>query len=112
MFGDIEDGMCNVFVGCPLASLAYARAINSPFDFAGTRVEIRDAYLFGAPVVGNQDCSLGESRLFVGVRGCGRVYILADSVPWVCVLAFNARMRGSGRGCKTLWRVTHVCFLG
>lgn len=46
--------------GCSLASLVYSRAINSPEDFSGTGIDIRDAYLFAAPPVGNRDCLLGE----------------------------------------------------
>lgn len=37
-------------LGCALATLAYTRAISTPSDFAGYPIEIRDAYLFAAPV--------------------------------------------------------------
>lgn len=37
-------------LGCALATLAYTRAISTPSDFAGYPIELRDAYLFAAPV--------------------------------------------------------------
>ncbi|KAF8322358.1 Alpha/Beta hydrolase protein [Cantharellus anzutake] len=63
-----EGGKVNVWftghsLGCGLASLAYARAINSPGDFEGSPVLIRDAYLFAAPVCGDRATSLAFNTL-------------------------------------------------
>lgn len=41
-------------LGCALATLAYTRAISTPSDFAGYPIEIRDAYLFAAPVAADR----------------------------------------------------------
>ncbi|KAF8309378.1 Alpha/Beta hydrolase protein [Cantharellus anzutake] len=44
-------------LGCALAGLAYTRSISSSEDFAGSPIVVRDAYVFGAPVIGNRPTS-------------------------------------------------------
>ncbi|KAF8309377.1 Alpha/Beta hydrolase protein [Cantharellus anzutake] len=66
-------------LGCALSGLAYTRAINNfSEDFGDAPIVIRDAYTFGAPVVGNRPTSQ----------------------------RFNVVIRGQ-RDVKTLWRVTN-----
>ncbi|KAF8309375.1 Alpha/Beta hydrolase protein [Cantharellus anzutake] len=66
-------------LGCALAGLAYTRAINNfAEDFGNAPIVIRDAYVFGSPVVGNR---------FTSQR-------------------FNQVIKGQ-KEIKTLWRVTN-----
>jgi len=80
---DLEsDSKINVWftghsLGCALATLAYARSINSD-DFANTPILIRDAYIFAAPVTMDR---IGSDR-------------------------FNQLISGS-RYVQTLWRATN-----
>ncbi|KAF8334723.1 uncharacterized protein EI90DRAFT_457582 [Cantharellus anzutake] len=66
-------------LGCALATLVYARALNSPSDFEGSPIIIRDAYLFAAPVCGDRETSL----------------------------RFNQIIKQPGEHLKTMWRVTN-----
>lgn len=45
-------------LGCALATLAYTRAVNTPSDFAGYPISLRDAYLFAAPVTADRPSAI------------------------------------------------------
>ena len=65
-------------VGCALAGLGYTRSTH-PEEFDGTRIRIRDAYIFAAPILGDR---LTTER-------------------------FNALMN-EGEHVKTVWRITNA----
>jgi len=66
-------------LGCALASLVYARAIDHPSDLGDSPIVIRDAYLFAAPVCGSRQSAV----------------------------KFNDIMN-EGPRLKTMWRVTNA----
>ncbi|KAF8315618.1 alpha/beta-hydrolase [Clavulina sp. PMI_390] len=58
-----QGGKINVWftghsLGCALATLAYARAISTPSDWAGYPIELRDCYIFAAPVSANRESAV------------------------------------------------------
>ncbi|GJJ13132.1 hypothetical protein Clacol_007382 [Clathrus columnatus] len=75
---DINVWMTGHSLGCALASLVYARQINESREL-GSNVTVRDAYLFGAPIL----CDV-------------------DSVN-----AFNNRMNHDYDHPRTMWRITN-----
>lgn len=80
-----KEGKINVWftghsLGCALASLAYARAFNTPSDFAGYPITLRDCYIFAAPVAADRASAIkfnedlakdGHVRTMWRVRNAG-----------------------------------------
>ncbi|KAF8312042.1 uncharacterized protein EI90DRAFT_3137774 [Cantharellus anzutake] len=76
-------------LGCALAGLAYTRAINNFVeDFGNAPIVIRDAYVFGSPVVGNRSTSQRFNQVIKGqkeIKTLWRVTNHDDLVATGCV---------------------------
>ena len=64
----------------------------------GTRSDLRDAYLFAAPIVSDRDSVEGDhTRFAANIRGSDR---------FLLPTAFNAKMMEDPAKPRTMWRVT------